>query len=74
MFKGMEGSGDPREEEGVAAMTRCPREEEGHPIPVGAVRPNERRRLQGGGEEPPRDQTPREEERVPNTGGPRWPE
>jgi hypothetical protein len=37
---------------------------------VGLCGPEWWRRLQGGGEEPPQYRTPREEERVPNVGGP----
>ena len=43
-------------------------------MPVGLCGPNKGGGSKGGGEEPPQDQTPREEERVPNAGGPVWPE
>jgi len=66
---------DPREEEGVAAMTRCPREEERAADACGPVRPEkEDAAVSGRRWTPPQDQTPREEERVPNAGGPVWPE
>ena len=43
-------------------------------MPLGQLARNEGRRLQGGGEEPPRYRTPREEERALNLGGSRDPE
>jgi hypothetical protein len=69
MFKG-EGGGGAREEERHRRSIEHPGRRSGCPILVGQTARKLWRRCQGGGEAPPQYQTPREEERVPNSDRP----